>query len=115
MSVNSGMLNPANLSIDLMQLLQLVNANSGVSYADDIEKTTQQAVRHTLELVTTDPTKVDEAFLSKLFSDLQQPRMGVLTHVTDIQKDALEKINQELNTSTFVLQDETNRLATDHA
>jgi hypothetical protein len=58
MSVNSGMLNPANLSIDLMQLLQLVNANSGLSYADDIENTTQQAVRQTLDLVTTYPTQV---------------------------------------------------------
>ena len=41
--------------------------------------------------------------------------MGVLTHVSEIQKDALEKINQELHTSTFILQDETNRLATDQA
>jgi hypothetical protein len=113
MSVIAGMLNPANSDIDFMQLLQLVNTNTGLSYADDIEKTTQQAVRHTLELVTTYPTQVDEAFLTKLFTKLQQHRMGVLTHVTEIQKDALEKINQELNTSTFILQDETNRLATD--
>jgi hypothetical protein len=66
MSVNSGMLNTANPDIDLMQLLQLVNVSSGLSYADDIEKTTQQAVRQTLELVTTYPTQVDEAFLAKL-------------------------------------------------
>jgi hypothetical protein len=46
------MLNSANPNIDFMQLLQLVNVNSGLSYADDIEKTTQQAVRKTLELVT---------------------------------------------------------------
>jgi hypothetical protein len=95
------MLNPANSDIDFMQLLQLVNTNSGLSYADDIEKTTQQAVRHTLELVTTDPSQVYEAFLTKLFTELQQHRMGVLTHVTEIQKDALEKINQKLNTITF--------------
>jgi hypothetical protein len=41
--------------------------------------------------------------------------MGVLTHVTDIQKGALEKINQELITGTFILQDETNGLAADQA
>ena len=115
MSVNAGMLNPANPDIDLMQLLQLVNINTGLSYADDIENTTQQAVRQTLELVTTDPSQVDEAYVTKLFSDLQQHRMGVFTHVTDIQKTALEKINQELNTGTFILQDETSSLATDQA
>ena len=103
MSVNSGKLNPENPDIDLMQLLQLVITNSGLSYADDIENTTQQAVRQTLELVTTDPTQVDGAYLTKLFSDLQQHRMGVLTHVTDIQKGALEKINQELSNGMFIL------------
>ena len=41
--------------------------------------------------------------------------MGVLTHVTDIQKTALEKINQDLNTNTFILQDETSSLAIDQA
>ena len=66
MSVHSGILNLANPSIAFMQLLQLVNTHSGLAYADDIENTTQQAVRQTLELVTTDPTQVDEAFLAKL-------------------------------------------------
>jgi hypothetical protein len=86
-----------------------------LSYADGIENTTQQAVRQTLDLATTDPTQVDEAYLTKLFTDLQQHRMGVLTHVIDIQKAALEKINQELNTSTFILHVETSGLATDQA
>ena len=93
MSVHSGMLNPANPSIDFMQLLQLVNTNSGLAYADDIEKITQQTVRQALDLVTTDPTQLDEAYLTKMFTDLQHYMMGVLTHVTDIQKAALEKIN----------------------
>ena len=41
--------------------------------------------------------------------------MGVLTHVTDIQQTALEKINQDFNTIAFILQDETSGLATDQA
>jgi hypothetical protein len=98
-----------------MQLVQLVNINSGLSYADDIEKTTQEAVRQILDLITTDPSQVDEEYLTKVFANLLQHRMGVLTHVTDIQKVALGKINQELNTGTFIMQDEANRLTTDQA
>jgi hypothetical protein len=86
-----------------------------LAYAEDIEKITQQTVRQALDLVTTDPTQLDEAYLTKMFTDLDHYRMGVLTHVTDIQKAALEKINQELNTSTFILHDETSGLATDQA
>jgi hypothetical protein len=115
MSVLSGLLDPANSDIDFMQLLQVVNTSTGLSYADDIEKTTQQAIRHILERVTTDPTQVDEAFLTNLSTELLQHRMGVLAHVSDIQKTALEKINQELNTGTFIMQDEANRLTTDQA
>ena len=115
MSVLSGLLDPANSDIDFMQLLQVVNTSTGLSYADDIEKTTQQAIRHLLERVTTDPTQVDEAFLTNLSTELLQHRMGVLAHVSDIQKTALEKINQELNTGTFIMQDEANRLTTDQA
>jgi hypothetical protein len=58
---------------------------------------------------------VDEEYLTKLFANLLQHMMGVLTHVTDIQKAALETINQELNNGTFIMQDEANRLATDQA
>ena len=54
MSVIARLLDPTNPDIDFMQLLQLVNSNSGLSYADDIEKTTQEAVRQTLDLITTD-------------------------------------------------------------
>ena len=50
-----------------------------------------------------------------MFTDLQHYMMGVLIHVTNIQKAALEKIDQDLNTNTFILQDETSGLATDQA
>jgi hypothetical protein len=80
-----------------------------------VKHTTQEAVRQTLDLITTDPSQVDEEYLTKLFANLLQHRMGVLAHVTDIQKVALETINQELNNGTFIMQDEANRLATDQA
>ena len=80
MSVLSGLLDPTNPEIDFMQLVQLVNINSGLSYADDIEKTTQEAVRQILDLITTDPSQVDEEYLTKVFANLLQHRMGVLTH-----------------------------------
>jgi hypothetical protein len=120
MSVIAGLLDPTNLDIDFMQLLQSVNANSGLSYADDIEKMTQQAVRQTLDLITQDPSQVNEAYLTKLFTELLQHRMGVLTHVTDIQKVAIEKINEELNNGTVIIYlyiylFKTKRLATDQA
>ena len=46
---------------------------------------------------------------------MQQYKMGVLTHVTDIQKTALEKINQDLTNITFIIQSEASSLATDQA
>ena len=80
MSVLSGLLDPANSDIDFMQLLQVVNTSTGLSYADDIEKTTQEVVRQTLDLITTDPPQVDEAYLTKIFTNLLRHRMGVLAH-----------------------------------
>jgi hypothetical protein len=41
--------------------------------------------------------------------------MGALTHVADIQKIALEKINHDLNNITFIMQSEASGLATDQA
>jgi hypothetical protein len=91
--INAGMLNSTNPNIDFMQPMQSVNASSGLAYAYNIDNITKQAIRQVLELVTTDPTKLDDAYLTTMFTEMHQYRMGVLAHVVDIQKIALEKIN----------------------
>ena len=92
-SMTSGMLNPTNPGIDFMQLMQLIEPTSGLSYADDIDNMPKQRVRQAFELVTADPTKLDELFLNNLFTELHQYRMGVLDHVSNMQKTELEKID----------------------
>ena len=67
-SMTSGMLNPTNPGIDFMQLMQLIEPNSGLSYADDISRQHDERVRQALDLVTTDPTKLDELYLTNLFT-----------------------------------------------
>ena len=92
-SMTSGMLNPTNPGIDFMQLIKLIEPNSGLSYADDISRQHDERVRQALDLVTADPTKLDALFLNNLFTELHQCRMGVLDHVSNMQKTELEKID----------------------